>query len=186
MKIPFDCKIEECTSQDETRIILHSAKLHIADGKGTLVATDGRVIVSVPVVVDATDTPGLIHRDMLSMARERAKKEEFDEVGEKYFVNTDVEVAAGERVAIKGGISQERGDVAKFPNDAKCWELKPPTIRLHLDANMLVKIQHAMGANNITLECAGEDCEPILVTPCYPEHLRSQGYKGVIMPVRKR
>jgi hypothetical protein len=187
MKIPFNCKIEEACSNDETRKILNCVNLTITeDRKGMLIATDGRLCVYLPVDVDGNDKPGLIPKAAITRARENQVSYEYDEEGERHTVNTDTILICADRIDVGEYLSAERPTFEKpYPDTTKVFEFEANTMpfRMFINAELLAGIQRAMGCRGVMLETEGVD-KPIRVTPHIPAGMSKAGTKAVLMPIR--
>lgn len=76
MKLPHCYEVWRVMTEFPSKIPTDHALLEVTDGAGTLVATDGRTLVVLPVEVDKEDTGGLIPGDALGM-QETKDPEEF-------------------------------------------------------------------------------------------------------------
>lgn len=74
MNISTQCKIELCASQDATRHAISEPYLDITDGRATIVATDGRRCVIIPVEAAPGDVSGFVSGEVLKAARKLAGK----------------------------------------------------------------------------------------------------------------
>ena len=173
MKILKDCKIELAASQDASRAAIGSAYLEIKDGKGTLIATDGRILAYLPVETTPEDLPGYIDTPALQAAR-KTRLLEID--------------CKADTLAVATGPSFPRQTEFTFPN----WRQVVPTeaqqpaaMTIGIDAKRLWLLAQAMGAQCVRLAIAAPD-KPVLV---YPNNLdgkrcATDDARGVLMPIR--
>lgn len=180
MKLPKVCKIEAVASTDASRPVLHSPYLEVADGHGTLVATNGFALVALPVEVTEHDVSGWVSIPALVAARKFAKRSDTAEVSCN--------------VACTGwdGVSYPRPHAtpanapadhipSRFPN----WRQVVPDkdrqtlLRVSLNPALLMDIAQALGAGEgVTLEFVDE-LDSIRVTGCGGK----AGF-GILMPMR--
>jgi hypothetical protein len=178
MKLPKNCKIEAVASTDPTREVLTAPYLEVKKGSGTLIATNGRALVALPVEVSEEDTEGWVAIPALVAARKFARK------------GTDAEVTCNGACAAMDGVAYPRpftkpanpgpDYIAKrFPN----WRMVVPdegrrlVLRVSLDPTLLMAMANALGSGEqITLEFEDE-LAPIRVTG------KGEGF-GVLMPMR--
>ena len=164
MKIHKDCKIELCASKDPTREAINQAYL---DGD-TLVATDGRRLVTLPANRDEADKDGYISPDALKQARK----------GKGVFP-IDASQAGFLTVA---AIRMPRQESYTFPNWRQFVPKDEAPVAIGLNAKWLWEMAQAMGVEFVKLGIRG-DTNPISVSPCgalipVPEA------RGVLMSVR--
>lgn len=182
MKTHKDCKIELAASKDKNRHVIAETYLDIADGKGVLVATDGRILAAVPVALDAADVAGYVSHACLKAARKTAPR------GDDAIVTLN-----GVATFHDGSTMPRTVDNAdsKYPN----WRqvvpapYEAPAIVIRLDALRLWKLAQAMGTQAVCLTIQAPD-KPFLVTP--QSGGKYSGYcaapvcmeaRGVIMPI---
>lgn len=181
MKLPANCRIELCASDDTTRPVLAHPYLDMLDPeKPLLVATDGRRIAILPVTVEEGECSGWVSTDALTAARKSAGKRGIAQI----HCNGACET---------GGVRYPRPELGKFPN----WRMVIPkpegkTVRLGINPRLLVELAKALGSEEcVTLEMevvpegyehAGTVMSGMKVTPS--KESRCQGAFGVIMPIR--
>jgi hypothetical protein len=166
MQIDRSHKIEKCVSTDPNRENL----CNIFVTKRHAMATNGTVLVLIPVTTDTQDTPGLMSADALKAGRKVTPARE-----------------SAIHISLNG--SQELKDGTKIPRPQ---ETKPPRIfhllrgahrdrqyKIGLNATMLKTLADALGSEELVLEF-GTQTSAILVTP----KQSTDGAVGLIMPIR--
>ncbi len=173
MKLPKDCKVELAASKTVGREALMEPYLDIKNGKGTIVATTGRIAVSIPVELDEKDTAGYVSGDVLRAARKGSK-------------NAPLSVIVNGVASLDNGITMPREGESKdrqFPN----WRAVFPegaehTITLSLNAAYLWALAQAMGTDLITLRMK-DNLSSVLVEPAGDKPACREA-RGVFMPER--
>jgi hypothetical protein len=178
MKIPKNCKIEAVASTDPTREVLTAPYLEVKKERGTLISTDGRALVVLPVEVSEEDTEGWVAIPALVAARKFARK------------GNDAEVTCNGACAAMDGVAYPRPFTKpanpgpdylakRFPN----WRQVVPdkdrktVLKVSLDPALLMAMANALGSGEqVTLEFEDE-LSAILVTG------KGEGF-GVLMPMR--
>jgi DNA polymerase III sliding clamp (beta) subunit (PCNA family) len=170
MKLPKNCKIEACVSNDETRLPLGFPYLDVQDGKGTLVATDGRKMVILGVELGQNDVQGWVSIPALVAARKAAGK------------SPDVVIECNGACKLTDGTAFPRplDSDFRFPN----WRQVVPeegrksVFRVSFNPEYLMELAKALGSTDkVVLEFGADNCDPILVTGC------GCGGVGVLMPI---
>jgi hypothetical protein len=180
MKLNKKIKIEAIASNDSTRHGITAPFLEVENGKGNLIATNGRGIVVVPVDISENDVSGHISIPALKASRKGKILEPSLECLEK-------------TISLQDGTILPRIDLGSFPK----WQQVIPdqegkTLRrVALNAEMLFDIASAMGTKGVILEFdAGNfDQAPIKVFPknsgkYNEEEPACPDAFGVIMPIR--
>ena len=182
MKLHKDCKPELAASKDKTRHVIAETYLDIADGKGTLVSTDGRILAAVPVALDAADVAGYVSHACLKAARKTAPR------GDEAHVTLN-----GIATFHDGSTLPRTVDNAdsKFPN----WRqvvpapYETPAIVIRLDALRLWQLAQAMGTQAVCITVQAPD-KPFQVTPQHGGKYNTDcaapvcmEARGVIMPI---
>ena len=180
MKLPANCKIELCASDDETRPVLSHPYLDMTDPqKPLLVATDGRRIAILPVTVEEGECSGWVSTDALTAARKSAGKK-------------GVSMIHCNGACETGGVRYPRpGFDREFPN----WRQvipdysKAKTVKLSLNVDLLMGLAKGMGVDSVELTIAPDEDGGVtaaLVARPLPEKGQTlpQGTFGVIMPMR--
>lgn len=166
---------EVCASSDEAREVL--ANVHFDAQKRCMVATDGHVLVKVPVdCVDDHDTTGPIPVAALKAANKHGGKRE-----------PLATMHANGSVMLASGVTMPRPEDIVFPD----WERVIPTdfgqqsVTFTINADLLARIQKALGSNGVTLTVRvdGDGMAPILVKP-NDAISKADGALGVLMPMR--
>jgi DNA polymerase III sliding clamp (beta) subunit (PCNA family) len=178
MKIPKNCKIEAVASTDASRPVLHAPYLEVKDGRGTLVATNGRSLVALPVEVTEHDVDGWVSIPAIVAGRKWAGKRD------------TVEIACNGSCTLPDGVSFPRplatpADApadyipSRFPN----WRQVVPdkdrktVLKVSFNPTLLMGLANALGSGEqITLEFEDE-LNTIRVTG------KGEGF-GVLMPMR--
>lgn len=170
MKIRKDCKIELIASNNRTRLCLAQPYLE----GDSLVATNGRCLVMLPVVREDGDEDGRISAQALAAARKLVKH------------SGEISIHANGAQVLADGTSLPRATLeshGKFPNwkqvVPKLTEISHPH-RITLNAKYLYEIAQAMGAEAITLSIQDENSAAVITSSANP------GAIGVLMPVRTR
>jgi len=171
MKLPKNCKIELCVSDDKTRLSLGYPYLDVQDGKGTLVATDGRKLVILGVELGANDVQGWVSIPALVAARKLAGK------------LPDVVLECNGACKLPDGTAFPRplDSDFRFPN----WRQVVPdegresVFRVSFNPEYLMELAKALGSSDkVTLEFGADNLDPIRVTGS------GCGGVGVLMPIR--
>ena len=174
MKLPKNCLIERVTLTDETRPILAHPYLDVE--RKTLVATDGRALVALPVEIDPGDTSGPITIDALAAARKVGRKGEL------------ATILAGTGQKLTNQATYPRANDINYPNWTQVMPRNPGKIRIVFNAHLLFDITKAMGCTDVILEF-DDATSPIKVTPgnsksCWPISPSCSGAVGVLMPIQ--
>jgi hypothetical protein len=163
-------KIEKCCSTDDTRYVLNNpwtASVGEPDAEGyrpaKMVATDGRMMVVLPVLLEPGETAGQIPVEAIKQARkERTPK-----------------LHANGSVTLPNGVVMPRNHEVKLPAYEQVIpaEDRPVTYKVCFNAALLAKMQEAMGSEFVTLEFA--DPKDIIVV----KGSKVEGI-GYLMPAR--
>ena len=176
MKLNKKCKIESIASKDATRLVLTAPYLEVKDGKGNIIATNGKGLVVIPVEVSESDVSGHIPLTALKESRKGKVTEPILECSEK-------------AVLLQDGTSFQRDYIGNFP----IWRDVMPdpdrkTLKIALNAEMLHSIASAMGTSGVVLEFDADNFSfaSVKVTPASTgnEHPACLDAFGVIMPIR--
>lgn len=173
MNISTQCKIELCASQDATRHAISEPYLDITDGRATIVATDGRRCVIIPVEAAPGDVSGFVSGEVLKAARKLAGK----------CAPASVELNGVAKLT-NGATLPRHGDAKpddQFVNWRQVIPREDKPHKISFNARMLYECAQAMGAENVTLHF-GHDTHPIVLTPCSPAPCMEA--KAVLMPRR--
>jgi hypothetical protein len=172
MKIPR-ARIEEAASSDPCRYVLEYVNLK----DGRLVATDGRILVSVPAEIESGDVEGVIPKEVFSRARQMG--------------------CPSVRLGKKSAIIRKKKDRAErvdcidrtldgvFPDHSavtKQFDGKTPVVKFALDPFLLHRLTVGIGvrAKEGLLIEVFDSKSPIMVRP-----LKKDGREsfGIIMPM---
>lgn len=181
MKLHKNIKIESAASKDAARHVIGETYLDITDGKGQLVATDGRILAAVPVEIEPGDVAGYVSAACLKAARKLSGRSDTARVG----LNGVASFADGSTMprTVDNANSQ-------FPNwrQVVAAPYETPAMVIRFDALLLWNLAQAMGTQGVCLTIAAPD-KPIQVSPnsCGPfgDTLRPacDDARGVIMPI---
>lgn len=178
MKIASCYRPEECASRDTARPHVTVAHLDLDDlTDPRVVATDGRMMIAVPVVPEDGDTSGSLSPDALAAARKVAGKQA-----------NEIVLAAGKHYILPDGTSMPRKDAGRFPS----WRTlmpaykagDPGTVTIGFDARLLARLVKAMGVNEVILTFPLPEPDAVMVDPI--RVTASNDAIGVLMPVRWR
>jgi hypothetical protein len=145
MKVHKNAKIEAACSTDATRPALSEPYLDLTNGKPVLVATNGRILASIPVEVSEHDVTGYVCAEALKIARKAAKSSQPAEVG----------CVAG--LALADGRPLPRNGQAAAQNYPANWrqvvpaDFKAPIAVIRLDARELWQLAQAMGTESVAI-----------------------------------
>lgn len=168
--IPTRYSPEAACSKDETRPALHHPYLSWADGVMRLVATNGRILVSVPVTATKEDE-GYICNRTLSLAKQFRPNRNGD-------TQMDLDV---DYVTLPNGWKLPRPKDMNFPNWQQVVPSGPWKYRVCFKASYLKAISKGIGSDDVTLEFNDpSNHEPIMVRSAD----KSDGAYGVLMPIR--
>lgn len=197
MKIPFQCKIEECVSVDETRPAINQILLEkTSDTTGWLISTDGRRMAIIPVDTTAADIAGGLPTRAIKLARQ-LESERVREFNQDCADEADTDEVPGrtsgrplELTCGETAISLTASDITvtrskiEFPDHKKVIaEVKPPKLRVALNAELLAGIQRAIGSQAVVLEIS-DHLEMMKVCHCtYGDPI--VGAFGLLMPVKQ-
>lgn len=181
MKIHKACKVESIASTDATRYSITEPFLSIKDGAARLVATNGKAMAILPVLLDEGDVQGYVSGAALKAARKTDKRCENITV----FLNGVAKLADGATLPREGQAKD-----ATFPN----WEQVNPkdesahTTTIAFDAKLLWELAQAMGTQGVILKIK-DNAAPFIITPCGAGDFGEVkpacvNARGIIMPVR--
>lgn len=180
MKIHKKCLIENAASEDATRSAIAEPFLDITNNRGTLIATNGRILAQIPVEVDDADVAGYVSEAVLKSARKQAGKLDTALVS----ANGVARLADGSTMPRHGGANA----ADRFPNWRQVVPQNPAAIMiLQLDAKLLWQLAQAMGTEGVRLVIEGAR-KPVTVEPCGAGRHGEfkpvcDGARGVIMPI---
>lgn len=161
MKLQKGCKIEAVTSGDMTRQSITAPWLEIADGTGTLIATDGRAMAILPVEPGEHDVTGYVSEKALAAARKLVRK------GEQVTVQCNGACTLTDGASFPRPFADDSG--VKYPQ----WRQVLPDatreskLRVTLDPALLARLASALGVEDgqgVTLEFGKDEFEPVRVT----------------------
>ncbi len=184
MKIHKDFKIELAASKDATRAAICEPFLDVKDGKGCLVATNGRTLAMVPVELGEKDASGFLSGDCLKAARKLTRE--------------TVQLDASGVCALTNGATMPREGGAAgghaFPN----WRQVVPADNANdggaiiaLDAKLLWELAQAMGTTGVLLKIK-DSTAPVIIFPhvagttSNPIRYACEDARGVLMPIAQK
>jgi hypothetical protein len=164
-----DCMIEQCVARESTRWATNHVYLDVTDDPrvGHLVATEGRILCAIPVELDDADTPGLVSRQAIRLAREQSR-------GGK------VRIMCGKRLELDDRTTLVRPE-GKFPPWRDVIPDGVAAVVLTLDAELLGKIAKGAKARKVQLSVIAPHTT-LRVTPCYD--MGGRGLACALMAVR--
>lgn len=141
MRFPADCQISRACSDEATRLSLMGAHLDVE--KKRLTATDGRILLSIPVEIDEGDESGIVPAEALKEAVKLSRSKAWRHFGPNASIVTAGKVA---RLLDK---REFRFIDMTYPN----WEKVLPqfvpgitrTVRLQFDPGLLYELAKAAG-----------------------------------------
>lgn len=184
MKLHKKILIEAVTSNERDRPALAEPYLDVE--KQRIVATNGRTLAIVPVVVDEGDTSGYVSAHCLREARKAAKGKEHIVMG------LAVECVIGGQSAIIERDGDGRLPAGKpYPSvDQVIPNPKENDCMIAIDAQQLWMLAQAIGTKGVVLRFNSAELTAITVSPClntkfngsFPPADRSA--RGYLMPVQ--
>ena len=170
-------KIECCTAKEAGRFAMNHLYFYKraapVDGRPALVATDGRILVVVPVTDAEWDVEGLIPTDCVKAAAKAARR------GEVVVHAPNGQVKVLTRDGMVSTLRPDEGEYpdvwSTFPGGTRGWH------RFGIDAEQLLKVQRGMGAKTVVISVKpGKDSRtPYVVEP----RGGCEGGIGLVMPV---
>lgn len=186
MKIDKNIKPELVASpKSDNRPTLSEPHLRFVNGQAVLLATDGRMMVVIPVAKDETDVEGRVSAAVLKAARQQAGR-----LGM-------MEITLGETHAtLRDGTSMPRNGTSndhEYPNYAVALpggidEFGCPKIPDHyrpimtLNAEYLVSIVRALGSEGCVIYGNPEDREDVMIIKPIDSPVPQSA--GILMPIR--
>lgn len=166
MKLKTKYRPELICSKDETRAVLQNAELTELDGKTSLVATDGRRLLVLPVEADSKEY-GPVPPVAFKLARQHRSSKMADVV----------QITLNGKVEFENGWTIPRPEQLKFPNVKTVIPEQPPRYRVCISAKYLHEIANSLGVDQVILEIRDAN-DPLTI--------RAQHEEGfaVLMPVR--
>ncbi len=188
MKLPRDARPDLIAdARDPMRPVLNSLLLEIdGERKARLIATDGRMMLFLPVEVAPDDVAGLIPKAAFELAADPARRTELivdEETGDEHESIIPIELGCGDgMILVDEHISLARPKYT-YPNyktvlDSVSGE---PIVTITLNAELLAKLQKGMGATAVKLEIFGP-LKSIRVTS--GPFCEAKDAIGYLMPVR--
>ncbi len=174
MRMSKGHKPEACVSRDETRPSL--AQMHLDIDAKVIVATDGHMLVKIPVQIDAADHSGPVPVQALKAARTEAGRG-----------RGEVAMSLNGACVLPSGAQFPRGEVGPFPDYNQVIPTARVPLRIGFNAAMLATLAQAMGTDGVVLtfdlaevSANAAYIAPILVKPNESDN----GALGVLMPMR--
>lgn len=173
MKTHKDCQIEKVVSRDASRPGIGFPYFR----GGALWATDGRMMVKLPVESDETDTEGWVPVDALKAARKLSGR--LDSIS--VHLNGAATLCNGAAFPRPGGDQFKGG---QWPNCERVFDDamgKETKLSIAFDVRLLTAIADAMGTDQVKLHLTDE-LTVIRVSPV--GKVPSPDARGVLMPIR--
>lgn len=166
MRIDRRFKPEVAVSKSERNPVICNPRLDTHAQR--MVATDGYVAVSVPVIIEDDDTAGAIPVDALKLARG---------IGEK---DDPIQLNCNGTVEVPGVASFQRHTQGEFPDMQSAFDGFPakPAATFAINAEKLLEAAKALGGSVVQVEVFGRT-KPLRITP-----LHGHGGVAVIAPIR--
>lgn len=167
MKIAKNCFIEQACTADPTRLAVNRPYLQ----GSTLIATDGYMLVAVPIELESGDVDGYVPVKILKASRAGKKKELAS------IILTDKKSAESE-----GVIEPRNPSDSIFPN----WQQVVPkanrdvTFKIGLDAALLGRLSDAMGGSDDKLILEFVDDRQAIVV----KKISAPDVLAILMPTR--
>lgn len=172
MKIQKNRKVEKVCSTDKTKMTLNHMYLKIVNKEqAVLIATDGVMLVHVPVAPEGHDREGLVPPEALKYARRVQETDEQD--------NLTIDVS--DKVTVKTSdisASYERMSHLTFPTTTQVFPKHEPRAFISFSVERLRAIADAMGTDQVFLEIRETD-SPIVIRPDDQSDM-----VGVLMPMK--
>jgi hypothetical protein len=178
MKLAKNAKIEAVCSDDDTRRPITAPYLEVNEGKGLLIATNGRAMAILPVEVGERDVTGYVSPQALVASRKLVRG------------NGDIEVDCNEACTLKNGAAYPRPFAApagagedyvptRFPNWRQVLPDKDRVVktRVAINPSLLMDLAKAMGSEGSVVLEFGEDEKDII-------RLVSGDKVGLLIPMR--
>jgi hypothetical protein len=182
LNLPKKCKIESAASKDKTRHSIIEPYLEIRESGSRMIATDGRILVVVPVETTPDDVSGYVSADALKASRKGKQVESV--------------IRCNGALETWDGASYPRPDLGTYPNVDQVMPKNEAThgkrkIRFSVDAALLSRLADAMGTDGVTLEFLADESDgsvsdPLMVTPRSTSDRKCATIDalGVLMPMR--
>lgn len=173
MKLLKELRIEECVSEDESRLVLN----HVSLEGNQLTATDGRMLAVVPCEREDGDVDGLIPVGALRAARKLANGR---------FTHLLMRCEEKQCVLVDGSTVPRPQDM-NYPR----WKQvvpadeRPVHCKIALNPDLLMAVSKAFGGTAVVLEIAS-DTDSIVIKPTAKpgERVSASDAKGIVMPMR--
>lgn len=173
MKTHKECQIEKVVSRDASRPGIGFPYFR----GGALWATDGRMMVKLPVESDETDTEGWVPVDALKAARKLSGR--LDSIS--VHLNGAATLANGAAFPRPGGDEFKGG---QWPNCERVFDDaigKETKFSIAFDVKLLAAIADAMGTDKVRLQMTDENT----VIRVYPgSDAPNVNARGILMPIR--
>lgn len=177
MKFDTTLKIEKIASKDETRYALNGV-YHDKEAK-KLVATNGHILVAIPVTENEHDDAGLMPLDAVKYARDAAKKNKASEAPNATIVDGKISIPMS-------GAAVPAVENVQFPE----WQRVLPSfnpadrnvVTITLNAKYLAALADALGSRDDSLQLTfalDNAYGPVMVRAG-----TDNGNVGAIMPIR--
>lgn len=172
MKIYDRYRPEKCVlkTTDGSEVLKHMLVERTEGGRGILSATDGAMLVRLPVELGESDEAGAVSVDAMNQAREYAKVGEY-EIHLRTRAVIDVPDLKAEHA---------RMNLLIVPNTAKIFPKTKVKMAIGLDTKKLRAIAEAMGSDQVIIELRDE-ATVIVVRP-----INDGPEIGALMPLKTR
>jgi DNA polymerase III sliding clamp (beta) subunit (PCNA family) len=182
MTIDKKYKIEEATSNDPNREVLHAVHIKTINGSAKAIATDGRMLAMVPVEMAEGDSDGVnVRNEAFKVARKAFKR--LPSAHLKLDGKAMVDELGSERAfSYVDGTFPDVEAVMPHPTDE--------SIEVTFDANLLIKLWKALGGEadkrqGVTIKIGCKDKEADQHRPIEVSVRGTDGY-GLLMQMRTR
>jgi len=180
MKTKAKYQIELAASKDINRLVITNVHLDVEAKR--MIATDGRILASIPVDVEEGDTSGPITQEALKKSRQGYSAKQKDSLDIHIEANGDLKVINGKDGSVT---TYERKEQGNYPNYKQVIPKEAGSVKLCFDPVLLTRLAAAIGSKGqVTLEFTpcektGEVKTAIKVTGCNDSEAL-----GVLMPRR--
>jgi hypothetical protein len=155
MQLLTEAKIELIASDDKSRYVLQHPYLRRIPGtentaeRWELVATNGRMLTSIPVLADCGDTEGWVPCEAIAEARKAAKKKRKE----------TLTILCNGTCVLEDGRTYPRPDLGTYPNVNQVFPKGDETIKavIAFDPFLLAELAKSMNATFVTLRIIDEN-----------------------------
>ena len=174
----FDRHKDPCAvaAKDASRYAIQGVAVVQRDGGAYLCATDGHALSLVRAQLDDGDTPdGVYPVAAFAAARKAARKRP----------DATVQLNGSARVEADGATTEFAKVPGTFPQLDGVVPTGTPMRVLRLNAELLAKLQKALGADGVAIEIRDDERDrlPLVIRPIYTDGGTDDGSYGVLMPI---